>query len=517
LWCRDGSLQRRGAVALFTVLIVQWVIGAVVSAQTLIIPSLSVSETYDSNVFYAPKSELSPGSTAEDYITFVTPQINVAHTSSLVRGSLSAGAVITKYVNNPNLDYTGFNGSGLLTVTNWAQKLSQRISNLSIRGTYQYTPSSTGFGPVQGGGFGTGFGATGTTTGTISPVNAGLITNRVSTHVYTLGVIGGYLLTPRTTVTGTYNYTKLSFGSQSGGLNTPLFGTTGHQGSATLSTLLTPTDTVGTTAAVSYYLQDQSSGSGSGTGSFTTISGTANWGRTWTQEWSSSLAGGGIVSLPSESASAGQTTTTQVAPTATARINYSSYSEALRAGSTPGPFDDLPPLLGSLNPGGILAPGRYLASLAYTFSLFPSYANGAGPIRAHVVGLNVTGGITSKLSGQAGMNYAHSDGSGSVGTFDTVGLTAGLRYLIGPVLASLTANYLNYFTSTPTSTSSVTAFSKEMIMLTLTAAFNSQAFFRMGGFGSWGTPSVGGGTSAPSGDQPGSGSSGAGPGIYRKE
>jgi hypothetical protein len=153
-----------------------------------------------------------------------------------------------------------------------------------------------------------------------------------------------------------------------------------------------------------------------------------------------------------------------------------------------------------------MSPGQYNVSLVYSFNVFPSYVGGAGAIRAHVVGINATGGITSKLSGQVGMNYAHSGGSGSVGSYDTVGLTAGLRYLIGPVQASLIGNYLNFWSSFPN-----TAFSKEMVMLTLSTAFNSQSFFRMGGFGDWGMQSSGEGKSAPSGAEPGSGSSGAGP------
>ena len=153
-----------------------------------------------------------------------------------------------------------------------------------------------------------------------------------------------------------------------------------------------------------------------------------------------------------------------------------------------------------------MSPGQYTASLFYTFSVFPAYAGGVGATRAHVLGITATGGITSKLSGQVGLNYANSSGSVSVGSYDTVGLTAGLRYLIGPVLASLTANYLNYWSSFPN-----TAFSKEMVMLTFSTAFNSQSFFRMDGFGSWGTPSSGEGTSAPSGAEPGGGSSGAEP------
>jgi hypothetical protein len=50
-----------------------------------------------------------------------------------------------------------------------------------------------------------------------------------------------------------------------------------------------------------------------------------------------------------------------------------------------------------------------------------------------------------------------------------------------------------------------------MVMLTLSTAFQSQSFFRMDGFGNWGMQSSGEGTSAPSGAEPGSGSSGAGP------
>jgi hypothetical protein len=482
----------------------------VASAQTLIIPSLSVSETYDSNVFYTPKSQLS-GVTPEDFITTILPQVNVAHTNQFITGSLSAGAAIMRYLNNPDLDFTGYNGTGVLNLMGWAKKeVSQRITTLAVTGTYQYLPAVSGFGTVPyGSGVGTNFGST-----QFGPFNAGLITNRVLTHMYGLGVTGGYLLTPLTTLTAGYNYSRVSFGDQSGGVNNALFDTTGHQGLATLSTRLTPEDTVGATAMVSIFSQDQSTGGGAG--SFTTPMGTLNWTRTWTEEWTSTLGGGAVVILPQESATPGQSATT-VSPTATASINYRSFSEALRAAgstlgpsegvaSTPGPFANLPTLVGSLSPGGIMSPGQYNVSLVYSFNVFPSYVGGAGAIRAHVVGINATGGITSKLSGQVGMNYAHSGGSGSVGSYDTVGLTAGLRYLIGPVQASLIGNYLNFWSSFPN-----TAFSKEMVMLTLSTAFNSQSFFRMGGFGDWGMQSSGEGKSAPSGAEPGSGSSGAGP------
>ena len=519
LWYRNVTLGRQGAVALLILFIAQWVLSTLVSAQTIIIPSISASETYDSNVFSTPKSLLGPDQKPEDYITRVIPQINMFRAGSLVSGGLFGGAGVSKYVNNPSLDNTGINAGGQLNLKGWANSFSQRMTTLSVRGTYQFMPSSGGFGATAGG-LGTGFGVTGIST----PTNTGLITNRVSTQNYNLGITGGYALTPTTSLTSSYNYSKVSFGNQSGGVNNQLFSTEGHLATTTLATRLTATDTVGATATMAHYIQGQNTGGG--TGSFTTIAEMLNWSRRWTQELNTSLGAGGIITLPVGSDVPGQSVKTQFAPTATARMTYSSFSEGLRAaGSSPSLFDNLPSLTGSLNPGGVNAPGGYTTSMSYTYSIFPSYAFGSGPMKTHVIGLNATGGITPKLTGLAGMNYAHSSSSGtSSSTFDTVGLTAGARYLIGPVLASLTYSWL-YFSNSATQSSlsqgsqSDTAFSKKMVMLSFSYAFMSPglSFFRMGGFGSTGTQSSVEGISAPSGAGTGGTPSGDGSGILRKE
>jgi hypothetical protein len=198
-------------------------------------------------------------------------------------------------------------------------------------------------------------------------------------------------------------------------------------------------------------------------------------------------------------------------------MTYSSFSEGLRDAGSSGPFDNLPSLAGSLNPGRIMAPGAYIAGLRYTYSIFPSYAFGAGPTKTHVVGANVAGGIARNLSAQAGINYAHGSRSNPDSTFDTVGVTGGLGYLIGPVLASLTANWL-YF-SNSSGIQGNYEFSKEMVMLSFSYAFTSpsQSFFRMGGFESSGTQGSVEGISAPSGTGTGGSPSGDGSGILRKE
>jgi hypothetical protein len=482
-----------------------WLLTVGVSAQTIVVPTLSVTETYDSNVFYAPKSQLQPGSKPEDFYTQVTPQINVAHAGPLVTGSLSAGALITRYLENHNLDYTGVNAAGQMNIKGWANKLSQRISSLAITGIYQFTPSSSAFG-ASAGGVGTGYGTTTITT----PVNAGIITNRVSTHSYNLGISGGYTLTRTTTLTSSYNYTRLTFGSQSGGLNNQLFDTVGHQAMTALRTKLTATDTVGTSATMTHFQQEQSTASGSS--SFTTITATGNWTRMWTQRLNTSLSGGGIATLPRNTGIPGETIKAGVAPTATATLSYTSFSESLRAvgssapdsfagPSAPGPFYGLPTLAGTLTSGGIFPPGQFTAALSYNFSVFPSYAIGAGPTKTHVVGANVTGGITSKLTGQLGMNYAHGSTNAPLNRYDTVGLTAGARYLFGPVLANLTYNWLYFSTASAPTPGSIneTAFSKKMVMLTFAYAFTSQSFFKMGGFGNWGTSTSSEGSAGPSG------------------
>ena len=474
--------------ALLTCLAVQLAIeSAGVSAQTIIVPSVTLSETYDSNVFFSPKSLLSPGTRPEDFITTITPQINVAHTGSMLRGNLSVGGLITRYMENSDLNYTGINAAGSLDLQQWSYKLSQRITSLSITGTYQFAPSISQFG-ATGGAVGAGFG----TTGTASAIGSGLLTNRVNMQMLNLGVNGGYQITRTTTLTSSYIHNKIAFGGQSGGVENQLFGTEGHQGTTTLSTQLNPRDTVGTTATLAHYIQGAEGGGGQGT--FTTVSGMGTWSRTWSQKLTTSVAGGAIVTLPIESSIPGQSIKAQASPTATVSVNYMSVAEALRAAaSAPGPFDGLPNLTGTLNPGVIIPAGQYTASMSYNFSVYPSYAFNAGPLKTHVLGANVFAGLTSKLSGQIGANFSHGSTNTPRSTFDSIGATAALTYLLGPVLASLTYNYM-YFSNTSTDlfqNNSEYLFSKKMVMVSLSTAFNSQAFFRSGGFGGFGSPKPG--------------------------
>lgn len=505
------EMLRRVAVTLAALVPAYWATEGTVCADTIFMPALSVTGTYDSNVFYTPKSAIPAGQKPEDFFATITPQLLVAHKGASINGSLAVGALVTRYKNNPALDYTGYNASTNIDVKEWVYKLVPRIENLNVLGSYQFTPSLSAFSATGGGSFGGGFG------GIVSgPLNAGIVTNRVTTTNYTGTISGGYRLTPVTSVTGSYSYNQLTFGSQSGGVNNLLFNTIGHTGTVGIKTRLSQTDTVGTLATLSHFDQGGASSGAAGiTTTFTNIIGMATWTKQWTRELSSTLGAGGIATLPIDTGVPGQTIKATLTPTVTSTVSYTSYSEQLRAAGAaltaqgfqaPIPFQGLPSLAGTLNPGGILPQGRYNASLGHSFSVYPSYAIGVGPTKVHIVGANLSGGLLSNLTGLVGLNYAHGTSS-NPGTqpirYDTAGITTGVNYLIAPsLLAALTYEWLYFSTTIPQSATvqDESAFSKKMVMLSFAYVFNGQAFFRAGGFGNLWSPNVGGSPTSPAPD-----------------
>src|SRR5256885_5346608 len=76
---------------------------AVAGPETNIIPSVTLSERYDSNVFFVP------GRNLEDYVTTVSPQLRVVHIRQLVEGTIKGGLTTETYVKNPGLNYVAAN------------------------------------------------------------------------------------------------------------------------------------------------------------------------------------------------------------------------------------------------------------------------------------------------------------------------------------------------------------------------------------------------------------------------
>lgn len=529
---RVGWTVWRLIVSLLCVAIIQE--SALVWADTRLFPIISISEQYDSNVFYAPKSLLAPGTKADDLITFVNPQLIVSHTSSLFSGSFSIGGVIGKYMNNSDLDFAGVNAATSMNVTQIARKLSSRINMVTVTGAYQFTPSASAFGGGGVGFSGVGFASGGGVgSGVVGPYDSGLIANRTRISSYTAGISGGYTLTPNLSAQFSYMFNQISFGGQFGLVNSAvqnqLFDTTGHTVTTGLLHQITRNDSLGYNYSYSRFDQ--------GVGVFSTHTASGTWSRRWNRELTSAVAGGATLIEPfvDLTTSAKREVPLSIQPTASAIVTWTSSSSILRSAgegsdafggrmqASPtlmstmqggaGTMGGLPAQAGSMNPGAILARGRYSFSLSYNFGIFPSYVAEAGPIVTHVFGANGSFGITDRVTGMVGVNFARSIGTQQQTTFafDSYGTNAALNYLVNPNLqVSLSHSWLNFADQSPNQAlinngSGAFEFSKHMVLLRLGYVFTpNQSFFRSGGIGSTGASTDGSGAAGLTGGSSGS-------------
>ena len=535
LLCRDQFLRlcKFALMSAALVLVSCWYVSESVAQQIRVVPSISVLEQYDSNVFFTPKSQLAAGTKADDLITTFTPQLNFMQNNNLVKTNLSLGAIVQKFARNSELDNVGFNASAGVDLSQAVSRVLPRMTAFRVFGTYQYTPSAPAFGAGgMGGGFGGGgglgggggFGMGGV--GISGPIDSGLLTQRIRTTMYTIGLADSYSLSPTTDFQTTYTHSQLSFGgsftpvSSTAGQAPTVFDTSTHAISAGPSSRITAIDTLTLKYTFTQTSQAQF-------GDYTMHGGNLGWGHAWTKELSSSLNGGLtlIEPIPDSSAVGGQRRVpATMFPTGGFSLTYASGSSFLRklgsdireatgAGGSPSMGGNFLPLLSGMNmPGGIASPGSYRITFLYNLGVFPSFVQSAGPIYTHTVSLVSMAGITDKLTAQGIFNVARSSfTSDAIGTtFTTYGTTVSLNYLITPTFtARLSHQWLMFDNQITGQTSGLNAgdlgFSKHVILLGFTYAYAPRGdFFRSGAF--WEGAS---GTSSSSVDA-GAGKSGSG-------
>jgi hypothetical protein len=117
---------------------------AVRGSETKVIPSLLLSERYDSNVYFVQ------GSNLEDYVTRVSPQLRVIHKRQLVEGMVGGGATGEAYVKNSGLNYVAGNG---FVDLNLDRAMGELVRGLGLRlsDAYVYTPQPPAFAAPTGG------------------------------------------------------------------------------------------------------------------------------------------------------------------------------------------------------------------------------------------------------------------------------------------------------------------------------------------------------------------------------
>lgn len=110
-----------------------------------VIPTIQVTERYDSNVFFAPKSLLQ-GLNPEDVVTTVVPQVRGLYTDyqNLVKLNAVVGAVGSYYVNNAGLSYVGANAGIVLDMSNLLSRWRPG-AKLTVSDTFFFTPQPPAF------------------------------------------------------------------------------------------------------------------------------------------------------------------------------------------------------------------------------------------------------------------------------------------------------------------------------------------------------------------------------------
>ena len=377
------------------------------TTETNVIPSLTLSERYDSNVFFVP------GGNLEDYVTTASPQLRVVHKRQLVEGTIGGGATAEAYAKNPGLNYVGANG---LVDINLDGAMSELVRGLGLRisDTFNYTPQAPSFAAPTGGG------------GQLSESFVQGIQSQRANSFNNVGTMAGsYAMSPLVTLTSTYINAHRHFGSTIpppvGSTQPALINTTFQTVNSGPQIMLSAVDTV---TLLYQYQQADYGGSISG---FSSHSGTAGWTRVLTQTLTSSLTGGGTVLIQSN------------------QLQY------IGSASLIWKFENTNAMVSS--------------SRAVT----PSFIGSGGALVSYVVTVNAGHHITQALSVSINGNYAFNESipDRSLQKFTSYSVTPNVAYQINRVMTATLSYTRSHFEQT--SSSQESSFDRNIVLLRLFA------------------------------------------------
>jgi hypothetical protein len=241
-----------------------------------LVPTLAVSERYDSNVFFVA------GRNLEDYVTNISPQVTVDHKGRLIDGTVRGGATAEAYVKNPGLNYIAVNGGATLNLDSAVGKLV-RGAGLNLSDTFYFTPQPPAFvAPEKGSQVSEAF---------VRGIQAG----RANSFTNTGSATGSYALSPRVGLQATYTHQRIRFGSAFVSPTTDqFFNTTSQTATAGPQLKISPLDTLSLT--YQYQKTDFSRGAG-----FHTHGGIMGWTRAVTPTLTAHVTTGMTVLEPRDS------------------------------------------------------------------------------------------------------------------------------------------------------------------------------------------------------------------------
>lgn len=173
-------------------------------ADTRIVPSISVAERYDSNVYF-----FGAGANIEDYVTTVTPGVSIEHRGD-VEGNVNLAMTGEYYMKNPGLNYFFPTASAYGNLDKLTKRVDQRW-RLQVSESFQYTPRPPGFvAPVPAEGIAP---VPATQTTASADFVRGIQAIRANAIMSTTNISSQYALAPDTNMVGSYTFQYMRFGT----------------------------------------------------------------------------------------------------------------------------------------------------------------------------------------------------------------------------------------------------------------------------------------------------------------
>ena len=383
-----------------------------------VIPSLSVGQRYDSNVYFVSKR---PGLDREDFVSTAVPQVRGYYVGNWFDMNASAAAIGEYYAKNPTLNYVGANTGLVLNLSKlldrWWQGATWTASD-----TYVYSPQAPTF--LMGNQSGI----------NASPFATGFQVGRANVKRNILRTDLAVPLTQTVSLLGSYGNGFNRFGTSEVQQAGVLINSQYQSYTAGLSLRASPQDLF-TVQAVNTNFDF----SGKASGSFTTRGGIVGWEQTPTPFLTLQAQAGAVVL---QRDLAGVSSASLLAPVGHLALLWKDRTTAL--------------------------------TLAYDLGVSPSFQFQAQALRTHVVSVTLTQQTAiPELLVVANVNYGHGDQiGGSTGTslsYATVMGTGGVVYKFSPEtflgLHYSYSNVDNQFNGT------TFAFDRQVVQLSLTQAF----------------------------------------------
>lgn len=206
LWCHrctdlhDWSRIWRGAIWITHLLVYVIVLGeSPAQGDTRLIPSVGVSERYDSNVFISPSGLTPPGRKPWDMATSIIPGLEIVDKERAIETDLKANVNGTVFVNNPELNFVSSQVSAVMRfdglVRHWIPGLKLQVAD-----SFLYSPESPSFVTA------------GSPVVNENPFARGIQPVRADTYNNTASVAASYPLSRSLAVQGTYAYSLFRVG-----------------------------------------------------------------------------------------------------------------------------------------------------------------------------------------------------------------------------------------------------------------------------------------------------------------